>query len=298
MSDRPQNLERKDALLTSTQRERLRQQSNQSQSQSEFTAQHRRRIIDRIRHGTADLSYLCDHLSPSLITEAFSDAPPSEREPMNRETIITALAFYIRACDTRGWNPEEILSEAVTQVYDRQSDKVLGHSRVELSVTDRETALQSAKHKLDADNPDRLSTDELRALAETDYRQLAPLSMPDSKPALRQLVCDNLRTIYPGLEIIQTHPQSPSGSGSGSVPPDLLATTDDGRIAVLEINSPVHETTEESAINRLRDLILEYGGSQNVIGILVTAVKQTLEIKVTKIHETERTVSTIPLAEL
>lgn len=65
------------------------------------------------------------------------------------------------------------------------------------------------------------------------------------------------------------------------MPPDLLATADDGRIAVLELNSPVHKYSGQPDTDRLESLVDEYGGEQHVSGILVTAATRDCEIRVT-----------------
>lgn len=109
---------------------------------------------------------------------------------------------------------------------------------------------------------------ELRAVAETDYQELASLMLPKTETEFAELILNNLEIINSELSLVDQEPKRPDTG----VIPDAIAKNDQGKIIVIELKYHKAETKHR---NQLEKLIAEYGGYENAEGLLVTLDKDS-----------------------
>lgn len=258
--------DRQDALLTSTQRKRL--------STKNYNPKHRQRIRDRVRNGSQDLAILREHLEERDIKQIF-ESEDDNLGSQQRENIINAIGFFLRVADVCSVETEKMLEEAVRRAYSQQRpSETIGDVSIDVDADDREQAVARARQKLMGEVSETLSAVELRATAETDYTQLAPLSRPVSGPELKQLVQNNIDQIVSEGDVIE---QPPATSQRDSRP-DLIVRNEQGKIVIIEIaveiRDKVHLMRKKDTIENFID---EYGGEDNAGGLIISTSKRITE---------------------
>jgi hypothetical protein len=243
------------SILTTSYRERLVAEAGDSKQ--DLTPKNRQRVRERTLSGTKDLGLLYRHLDDHDIQQAF--------ESQSREQIIDGICFFLRVSSILDEPIEEVLEEAIDRIYSEyHSQKILGEGSVQIETANRKTAAKRAKQKIAENDEKSVTPIELQALAEKNYHQLSPLSIPRSEEEFVQLILDNVTVIDDELEVIDRHPKD-SSSGA-TVVPDAVAKNAQNKLVVIEIK---RGGDREAAERRLHRLIEEYGGAENVHGILV-----------------------------
>jgi hypothetical protein len=247
--------DRPNSVLTTPHRDHLVAEAGDSDKN--LTPVHRQRIRKRMLSGTKDLGLLYRHLDDHDIQQAF--------ESQSREQIIDGICFFLRVSSILDEPIEEVLEEAIDRIYSEyHSQKILGEGSVQIETANRKTAAKRAKQKIAENDEKSVTPIELQALAEKNYHQLSPLSIPRSEEEFVQLILDNVTVIDDELEVIDRHPKD-SSSGA-TVVPDAVAKNGQNKLVVIEVK---RGGDREAAERRLHRLIKEYGGPENVHGILV-----------------------------
>lgn len=247
--------DRPNSILTTSYRERLVTEAGGSDK--DLTPKHRQRIRERTLDGAKDLGLLYRYLDDHDIQQTFNSR--------SREKIINSICFFLRVSSILDEPIEEVLEEAIDRIYSEQKpQKILGEGSVQIETANRKTAAKRAKKKIAENDEKSVTPIELQALAETDYRQLSPLSIPRSGEEFEQLILDNVTVIDDELEVIDRHPKD--SSSEATVVPDAVAKNAQNKLVVIEIK---RGGDREAAERRLHRLIKEYGGPENVHGILV-----------------------------
>lgn len=196
------------------------------------------------------------------------DLRQTEFDKERREDVVSALAFYFRVSEILGSSTEELIEDAVAQMHEREHpDEVVGHVTVDVAVDDRKKAAKQGSRKLTEDNT-RLSSTELRAVAETEPSLLSEMQRRDkiTEAELREAVLENPDQLEEGMDIVDAEPQAPGKT----LVPDLVAKDNQGDLVLIELKHFASiEQDPESTTDRLRELINQYGGEDRVRGFLV-----------------------------
>ncbi len=205
--------------------------------------------------------------------------------------------FFLRVCGTLDEPIEEPLEEAIFEmVSEKHPQKVISNVSVKIETADREKAARRGKEKINQRGRVSLSPIEIQALAETDYRQLSPLTVPQSQEEFETLILDNLAVIDDTLELID-HP--PGESKMNNIP-DAVAKNERDQLVLIEVRRDLSKVSTERERARLERLVKEYGGAENAQGILFTldnSGEEQYMIKISRYPRSNDQLSSIPLDE-
>lgn len=200
--------------------------------------------------------------SKELLGEIEDALETSQLGPQRKEELVNGIGFYLRVCDILDESPDEIVREAIVRTYtEQQPNTVVGDVFVDVNAENLNEAARRGRQKLRGNS--HLSSAELRAVAETDYQELASLMLPKTETEFAELILDNLEIINSELSLVDQEPKRPDTG----VIPDAIAKNDQGKIIVIELKYHKAETKHR---NQLEKLIAEYGGYENAEGLLVT----------------------------
>lgn len=200
--------------------------------------------------------------SKELLGEIEDALETSQLGPQRKEELVNGIGFYLRVCDILDESPDEIVREAIVRTYtEQQPNTVVGDVFVDVNAENIDEAARRGRQKLRGNS--HLSSAELRAVAETDYQELASLMLPKTETEFAELILDNLEIINSELSLVDQEPKRPDTG----VIPDAIAKNDQGKIIVIELKYHKAGTKHR---NQLEKLIAEYGGYENAEGLLVT----------------------------
>jgi hypothetical protein len=200
--------------------------------------------------------------SKELLGEIEDALETSQLGPQRKEELVNGIGFYLRVCDILDESPDEIVREAIVRTYtEQQPNTVVGDVFVDVNAENLNEAARRGRQKLRGNS--HLSSAELRAVAETDYQELASLMLPKTETEFAELILDNLEIINSELSLVDQEPKRPDTG----VIPDAIAKNDQGKIIVIELKYHKAGTKHR---NQLEKLIAEYGGYENAEGLLVT----------------------------
>lgn len=200
--------------------------------------------------------------SKELLGEIEDALETSQLGPQRKEELVNGIGFYLRVCDILDESPDEIVREAIVRTYtEQQPNTVVGDVFVDVNAENINEAARRGRQKLRGNS--HLSSAELRAVAETDYQELASLMLPKTETEFAELILDNLEIINSELSLVDQEPKRPDTG----VIPDAIAKNDQGKIIVIELKYHKAGTKHR---NQLEKLIAEYGGYENAEGLLVT----------------------------
>lgn len=205
--------------------------------------------------------------SKELLGEIEDALETSQLGPQRKEELVNGIGFYLRVCDILDESPDEIVREAIVRTYtEQQPNTVVGDVFVDVNAENLNEAARRGRQKLRGNS--HLSSAELRAVAETDYQELASLMLPKTETEFAELILDNLEIINSELSLVDQEPKRPDTG----VIPDAIAKNDQGKIIVIELKYHKAGTKHR---NQLEKLIAEYGGYENAEGLLVTLDKDS-----------------------
>lgn len=205
--------------------------------------------------------------SKELLGEIEDALETSQLGPQRKEELVNGIGFYLRVCDILDESPDEIVREAIVRTYtEQQPNTVVGDVFVDVNAENINEAARRGRQKLRGNS--HLSSAELRAVAETDYQELASLMLPKTETEFAELILDNLEIINSELSLVDQEPKRPDTG----VIPDAIAKNDQGKIIVIELKYHKAGTKHR---NQLEKLIAEYGGYENAEGLLVTLDKDS-----------------------
>lgn len=200
--------------------------------------------------------------SKELLGEIEDALETSQLGPQRKEELVNGIGFYLRVCDILDESPDEIVREAIVRTYtEQQPNTVVGDVFVDVNAENLNEAARRGRQKLRGNS--HLSSAELRAVAETDYQELASLMLPKTETEFAELILNNLEIINSELSLVDQEPKRPDTG----VIPDAIAKNDQGKIIVIELKYHKAGTKHR---NQLEKLIAEYGGYENAEGLLVT----------------------------
>lgn len=180
-----------------------------------------------------------------------------------RDDVVSALAFYLRVSEVLDTSTEELIEDALVRTYEQEHpDRVVGHATVDVAADDRTKAVKQGSRKLTKGDT-RLSSTELRAIAETKSSLLSKMQRQRELTAreFREAVLEDPGQLEEGLEIVDAEPDAPGDT----VVPDLVAKDTDGSLVLIELKRLANiEQRPESTVNRVRELIDQYGGKERV----------------------------------
>ncbi|SEO92428.1 hypothetical protein SAMN04487948_1081 [Halogranum amylolyticum] len=196
------------------------------------------------------------------------DLGQSNFEQDLRDDVVSALAFYLRVSEVLDTSAEDLIEDALVRTYEQEHpDDVVGHVTVDVAVDDRTKAVKQGSRKL-TEGDTRLCSTELRAIAETKPSLLSTMQRQCAFTTreFREAVIENSGQLEKGLEIVDANPDAPGDT----VVPDLVAKDTDGNLVLIELNRWASiEQRPESTINRVRELINQYGGEDRVRAFIV-----------------------------
>lgn len=205
--------------------------------------------------------------SKELLGEIEDALETSQLGPQRKEELVNGIGFYLRVCDILDESPDEIVREAIVRTYtEQQPNTVVGDVFVDVNAENINEAARRGRQKLRGNS--HLSSAELRAVAETDYQELASLMLPKTETEFAELILNNLEIINSELSLVDQEPKRPDTG----VIPDAIAKNDQGKIIVIELKYHKAGTKHR---NQLEKLIAEYGGYENAEGLLVTLDKDS-----------------------
>ncbi|MFC6837585.1 hypothetical protein [Halomarina ordinaria] len=217
--------------------------------------------VKRSRNGVwSELSELDDQIQMDLGQSTF--------EQGLRDDVVSALAFYLRVSEVLGTSTEGLVEDALVRTFEQEHpDDVIGHATVDIAADNRTKAVKQGSRKL-TEGDTRLSSTELRAIAETKPSLLSKMQRQRELTArdFREAVLENPGQLEEGLEIVDAEPDAPGDT----VVPDLVAKDTDGNLVLVELKRLANiEQRPKSTVNRVGELINQYGGEGRVRAFIV-----------------------------
>jgi len=213
-------------------------------------------VVRDIRHSTEELrkwrNRITHRRSPRL---AFRDLSEMHFDPGMRDTVVDAIAFFLRAASVVGADPERILEDAITaNIQTQQRDRVLDTVDVAIETADQEQALESAEDK---HSYEQFSNAEIRALFESEDEHLDAIAerVRPSHQDLIDRVLDEPSYVEEGLRI--TAMQVPIEYYDLEIQVDLVGEDADEEVVLIDVIESASEDQIERKVNQLETLLRE-----------------------------------------